>query len=527
MTSSPLTAVPSAVPPAPSGGAAPEHARLWDAVLEELRLDPAISPANFSTWLRETQLLEVPVGPRGPGGPTAGPISRPEGPGEGQREGSIAGNITGGSAGGSNGSDEYVVGAPHSFARDRLARSFRPAVEQALARCLGHSSVRVRFAVADSNTEPSRGTPPASELAPAPSRYTFARFVAGKGSEFAVAAARAVADNPALAYNPFYLHGSAGCGKTHLLQAIGSQILGRSPGVPSGYLTAAALAREITSETRAAGGAADARRYRAAGILLLDDVQSLGNASPSAGSVAPAAPDAIAARQVQEEMLQLLVTLHDANVQVVVAGDEPPRAMTGLSERLRSWLQMGLVAGIGAPDFDTRLTLVRQRAEALRVLLPPPVLEVIARRAPGNVRELEGLVTRVAAAAELSRLPLTIEHVGALLAEVLGPAPVPSRRRATAEQVVLAVAATFGVPVAAVKGRRRDKEVVVPRQVAMYLMRHETGASLAEIGAELGGRDHSTVIHGCEKVAAALARDARLGEYVAAARQLLAPDGGR
>lgn len=502
MTSSPLTAV----PPAPSGGAAPERARLWDAVLDELRLDPAISPANFSTWLRETQLLEGPVQPH------AGLISQSEGPG--------AGSV---SAGG----DEYVVGAPHSFARDRLARSFRPAVEQALARCLGRSSVRVRFAIADSHQEPGRGALPVPQLASTPPRYTFARFASGKGSEFAVAAARAVADNPALAYNPFYLHGSAGCGKTHLLQAIGSHLSEQRPGIPSGYLTAAALAREITSATRTAGGAADPRRYRAAGILLLDDVQSLGNASPASGSVAPPAPDVAAARQVQDEVLQLLVTLHDANVQVVVAGDEPPRAMTGLSERLRSWLQMGLVAGIGAPDFDTRLTLVRQRAEALRVSLPPPVLEVIARRAPGNVRELEGLVTRVAAAAELSRLPLTIEHVGGLLAEVLGPAPVPSRRRATAEQVVLAVAATFGVPVAAVKGRRRDKEVVVPRQVAMYLMRHETGASLAEIGAELGGRDHSTVIHGCEKVAAALARDARLGEYVAAARQLLTPEAAR
>ncbi|MDQ3702946.1 MAG: chromosomal replication initiator protein DnaA [Chloroflexota bacterium] len=513
MTSSPLTAVPSAVPPASSGVASPERARLWNAVLDELRLDPAISPANFSTWLRETQLLEGPV--ESP----AGSISHSEAHREGRRAGSMSG--------GSNGSDEYVVGAPHSFARDRLARSFRPAVEQALARCLGQPSVRVRFAIADPSRDPSRGALPAPEYPPAPSRYTFARFVSGKGSEFAVAAARAVADNPALAYNPFYLHGSAGCGKTHLLQAIGSHISEQRPGVPSGYLTAAALAREITSSIRAAGGVADPRRYRGAGILLLDDVQSLGNMSLSAGSVAPPAPDAIAVRQMQEEVLQLLVALHDANVQVVVAGDEPPRAMTGLSERLRSWLQMGLVAGIGAPDFDTRLILVRQRADALRVPLPPPVLEVIARRAPGNIRELDGLVTRVAAAAELSRLPLTIEHVGALLAEVLGPAPVPSRRRATAEQVVLAVAATFGVAVAAMKGRRRDKEVVVPRQVAMYLMRHETGASLAEIGAELGGRDHSTVIHGCEKVAAALARDARLGEYVAAARQLLTPQGGR
>ncbi len=288
------------------------------------------------------------------------------------------------------------------------------------------------------------------------------------------------------------------------------------------YVTAATLARELADASRAGAVGTGAGRYQASGVFLLDDVQALGAGAPPATGGAEARPS-----RAQEETLQLLVGLHDANVQIVVAGDQPPRAMTGLDDRLRSWLQMGLVAGMGAPDFEARLALVRQRVEGLRVPLSPAVLEVIARRAPGNVRELEGLVTRVVAAAELSRLPLTLEHVGPLLADVLGPAPVPSRRRATAEQVVLAVATTFGVPVDALKGRRRDKEVVVPRQVAMYLMRHETGASLAEIGAELGGRDHSTVIHGCEKVASALGGDVRLREYVAAARQLLTPEGGR
>ena len=210
---------------------------------------------------------------------------------------------------------------------------------------------------------------------------------------------------------------------------------------------------------------------------------------------------------------------------MVVAGDRPPRELTALDGRLRAWLQMGLVAGIGAPDFETRLALVRQRAQALGATLPPAVLEVIARRAPGDARELEGLVTRVFAAGELSGLPLTPEHVSALLAGVLGPARLPARRRASAEEVLLATGATFGVPVGELKGRRRDKEVVLPRQVAMYLLRHETGASLAEIGAVLGGRDHSTVIHGCERVATALERDPRLRELVTAARQLFSAAG--
>jgi chromosomal replication initiator protein len=427
------------------GPPAPSLAHLWDTVLDEIRSDPAVSPANFSTWLRGTQLLELVE--------SAGERS------------------------------EYVVGAPHAFARDRLARTFRPAIERALARCLRRAAVSVRFAVAGGAAPPAG----ASALDP---RCTFDRFVAGRGSEFAVAAARAVADNPALAYNPLYLYGDPGTGKTHLLQAVGHQVLQRRPQAAVVYLP---LTPALTAAPDVQGAA----------VVLLDDVQRV---DPGAW----------------EPWLRLLAGLQAASTQLVVAGDRPARELTVLDGRLRAWLQTGLVAGIGEPDFATRLALVRQRATALGAALSPAVQEVIARRAPTDVRELEAMVTRVVAGAELSGLTLTTEHVGALLADVLGPVPAPARRRVTADEVLLATAATFGVAVADLKGRRRDREVVLPRQVAMYLMRQETGASLTEVGAALGGRDHSTVIHGCERVARALQSDARLGELVSAARQLVA-----
>ncbi|HEX2032637.1 MAG TPA: chromosomal replication initiator protein DnaA [Chloroflexota bacterium] len=415
----------------------------------------------------------------------------------------------------------YVVAAQHSFAREKIERSFRAPVEAALARCAGRTAVQVSFVVGGATPTRGAGTTVPNGRGGAAAgpagfhpRFTFERFVTGKTNQFACAAARAVADNPALAYNPLYLHGEAGMGKTHLLQAIGQRTQALRPQTRVALTSAGILAAELAGwrDGRPAppqdhGLDALPERYRAVDVLLIDDVQTLPGSAQGA-------------------LLQLVAALHEANRQVVITGDQPPRALLSLDERLRSWLQTGLVAGIGAPDFATRLGLLQAKADGLGLVLPPAVRELLARRVQGSMRELEGAVTRIAAAAELAQLPLTVEHVSALLADVLGPAPVASRRRVSCEEVLLAVATTFGVPVEALRARRRDKGIVLPRQVAMYLMREETGASLSEIGAELGGRDHSTIVHGCARVSAALAGDQRLGDYVKAARQLLASGQG-
>lgn len=536
----PLAAYPASL----ADTAAPALPDVWQAVLADLQHDPAVSRASFSTWLRTTQLLF-------------------------------------------NRSDEFVVGAQHQFARDKLERSFRSVIEQAIARCVGRQGVRVRFEVA-SRMEVARGErresqdqtpdgrrqlagatkvsyepahvstgdglagvanadreqpiqgeadPIAGERLPAEAgtsghiasvnqlaspvavrlgaqvsvaaasslhqRYTFATFVAGKHNQFAYAAARAVAENPAFAYNPLFLYGSAGLGKTHLLHAIGHHALSLRPATRVLYVSAHTLAGELTADPRAAQSAQAVReKYCSADVLMVDDVHLLAGRT----------------RATDEAFLNIFNTLHCENKQVVLAAEAAPKAISGLDERLSSRLQMGLVADVGAPDLEARTAILRAKAELLGLRLAPPALELIARRIQSNVRELEGALTRIAAAAVLSHLPLTSESVNATLSVVLGDVP---RARASTDDVLVAVASSFDVAPEALKGKRRDREIVVPRQVAMYLMREETGASLAEIGAQLGGRNHSTVLHGCEKIVHELLQDERLRSQLAATRRVL------
>ncbi|HEU5316950.1 MAG TPA: DnaA/Hda family protein, partial [Chloroflexota bacterium] len=281
-------------------------------------------------------------------------------------------------------------------------------------------------------------------------RLTFASFIASPGAQLALTAARAVAENPVLAYNPLFIYGAAGLGKTHLLHAVGNGALARRPELRVAYLRAAALADELGDEADRATLAARLARYSSLDVLLLDDAHAL------------------VGRPAQKHVLLLLETLVAGGKQVVCAAGAAPRAIPGLDDRMRAFLQSGLVADLGAPDDEVRLAILRAKAQ-LRA----------------------------------------------------GTADRPARRRATPQHVLDAVFSVFGVPVDDLLAPRRDKHVVTARQVAMHLMREETGASLAEIGAALGGRDHSTVLHGCDKVARALEVDGTLREHVATARDVL------
>jgi chromosomal replication initiator protein len=477
------------------------RSRLWAGVLDALARHPAISRASYATWLANTQLIA--------------------------QHGRV-----------------FVVEAQHSFARDKLDRAFGEPVREAIAQAAGVANAEVRFVVpGQAPLQPA--TPPESRVGPAlvaaagaghdvPSalpaaagagatrpagapeaaaplpwrvpapalhpRFTFASFVAGKESQFALAAARAVAENPVLAYNPLFLYGASGSGKTHLLHAIGQHTLALRPRARVSYVPARALLNDLAATSGRAGRAAVLAAYASADLLLLDEAQEI------AGCV------------VQKEVLHLVSALVEGEKQVVAAADRPPRAVAGLDERLRALLQMGLVAGLALPELESRLAILRAKAEARGVSLPAAALEHVARRVSGSVRELESALDRVLAAAGLARASLAPDGLAALA----GVAVASPRPRPTAQQVQQAVALAFGVPAEALLAKRRDREVALARQAAMYLLREETGASLAEIGAALGGRDHTTVLHGCEKIAAALPHDARLREHVAAARHLLA-----
>jgi chromosomal replication initiator protein len=282
-------------------------------------------------------------------------------------------------------------------------------------------------------------------------RLTFASFIPGAGSRLALTASRAVAENPVLAYNPLFIWGGTGLGKTHLLHAIGNASLAHRPDLGVAYVRAAALAEEFADDAGRGSLAARLARYGSLDALLLDDAHEL------------------AGRAAQKHVLLLLESLVAGEKQVVAVAGAAPRALAGLDERLRAFFQSGMVADLGAPDDETRLTILRAKAH-LRGVTP--------------------------------------EHRLA-------------RRRATPDHVLDAVATVFGVPVDDLRAPRRDKHVATARHAAMYLMREETGTSLAEIGAALGGRDHTTVLHGCEKVTRALELDGTLRDHVGTARELV------
>src|SRR5579884_4304737 len=312
-------------------------------------------------------------------------------------------------------------------------------------------------------------------------RWTFASFIVGPSNRFAHAAAKAVADAPATAYNPLFIHGGVGLGKTHLLHAIaGAAAAG---GLSVLYVTCEqftndiidAIQRRQTDELRAA--------YRSADVLLVDDIQFLAGKEST-----------------QEEFFHTFNHLHGARRQIVISSDRPPRAIATLEQRLTSRFEWGLIVDVQPPDLETRTAILRERAQGIRPPVPAEVLDLLAQRVQRNVRELEGALTTVVAYARLNDLPLTLE---------------------TAAKALSAVARHYAVEPKLLRGKQRDREIVVPRQVAMYLMREETAASLLEIGRELGGRDHSTVLHGWEKIKTEVEADDQLRRDVLAIRERL------
>ncbi|MBI2322197.1 MAG: chromosomal replication initiator protein DnaA [Chloroflexi bacterium] len=310
-------------------------------------------------------------------------------------------------------------------------------------------------------------------------RYTFATFIVGNSNRLAHAAAVAVAARPATAYNPLFIYGGVGLGKTHLLHAIGHEM--RRQGRAVTYVSSERFTNDLINAIRMQRTEEFRARYRTADALLIDDIQFIAGKEGT-----------------QEEFFHTFNALHEATRQIVLSSDRPPKAMVALEERLRSRFEWGLIADIQPPDLETRLAILRAKAETQPTAVPPEVLDFLARRVQSNIRELEGSLNRVVALAMLSNQQLTIEVARDALLEMHDDR---GRPRATPRRVVEVVAEYYGLDVAALRGKKRDKNVVVPRQVAMYLLREVTDCSLQEIGQELGGRDHTTVHHGYEKIA--------------------------
>jgi chromosomal replication initiator protein len=349
----------------------------------------------------------------------------------------------------------------------------------------------------------ARSAEPAPTPAPAPrmgaplnERYTFERFVVGANNQLAAAAARAVAESPARMYNPLFIYGGVGLGKTHLMHAVGHVLRGRDATRRVAYVSSEWFTNDLIASIQDGRMSDFRRRYREIDLLLIDDVHFLGEKE-----------------RTQEEFFHTFNALYEAQRQIVVTSDRPPKEIAGLEERLVSRFEWGLVADIRSPDLETRVAILRKKAEEGEIAIADEVLDYIARNCRSNVRELEGAVIKLLAYSSLTQRDVTTE----LAREALGGVLAPEGER-TPEAIRKRVAESFGIPVETLVSRRRTKEVTVPRQVAMYLMRELLDLPLTQIGNQFGGRDHSTVLHSVHKVEQDLETDASLRERIEALR---------
>ena len=415
---------------------------------------------------------------------------------------------------------EFVVGAPNAFVAEMLDQRMYSLISRALERVVDRG-VEVRFQVmsqeglageaggkpvAAERDEPNvppatrelthQDTPRVLSLNP---KYTFETFIVGTSNELSHAAALAVSERPGLTYNPLFIYSGVGLGKTHLLHAIGHRVAAK--GLSMIYATTEEFTNEYIQAIREGKTEEFRRRYRSADILLLDDIQFI-----------------IGKEQTQEGFFHTFNALHMAAKQMVITSDRPATSLTLLEDRVSSRLAGGLVVDIQAPDLETRLAILRAKAEETNYRLPSEVLQFLAERVHRNIRELEGSLNRVAAHAHLAGSPITIDLVKNVLADTLRHL---RSRRLSDRQVLDAVSGYFSVDHDTLVGRRRDKHTALARQVAMYLLREEMSLPYKTIGRILGGKDHTTVLHACQRIASRLDIDSHLHRDVINIRESL------
>jgi chromosomal replication initiator protein len=323
------------------------------------------------------------------------------------------------------------------------------------------------------------------------SRYTFETFIIGQSNRLAHAGCLAVAENPGHAYNPLFIYGGVGLGKTHLLHAIGNHVMKDQRKCL--YVSAETFTNELINAIRNRTTDEFRARYRTMDVLLIDDVQFIVNKE-----------------RTQEEFFHTFNDLYQDNRQIVLSSDRPPKAFSGLEERLRSRFEWGLITDIHAPELETRIAILESKAEQQGVQMPGGVLEFVAQQVPSNIRELEGALNRVLALGRMMGYPWTIQTAQ----KALGDAMRTTEVHVTIEQILQAVAAQYGVGIDSLVGPRRSRELATARQVAMYLARQMTRMSLPQLGEALGGRDHTTIMYGCEKITALIETDDRLRRQI-------------
>ncbi len=453
------------------------HHALWQSVLGEIEL--SVSHATFTTWFKNTELVD-------------------------------------------NNDSGIVISVPNIFAKKQFEVKFNSQIKDVLAKN-GVTPKQITYTITTTGkkTRVNRETTPSSQTAddlipPTATqhssriqqvsqvgglnpRYTFDNFIVGSSNDLAYTASQAVAANPGTKYNPIYLYGGVGLGKTHLMQAIGNEIVKTQPGTRVVYISSETFVNEFLDHIRfKKKGFSD--KYRNVDVLIVDDMQFI------AGK-----------EKTQEEFFHTFNHLHQNNKQIIISSDKPPKSIPTLTERLRSRFEMGMTIDVQMPDFETRCAILKAKASLSGVELGQETVEYLANNIKTNVRELEGALNQLLAYAEMRGISPDTTTAEGLLGNVRHSRP----QHITSKQIIERTAKHFQLQIDEVCGAKRDKHIVVPRQIAMYLLRSELHLSFPKIAGELGRKDHTTAIHSVEKIEKAIKLDFLIREQVASIREKL------
>lgn len=458
---------------------------LWQAVLGELEL--SLSKVHFTTWFRNTFIFSF-------------------------------------------SSEEVVVGVPNNFTKTWLEKKYHKEIHKCLVTLTNSNIRRVQYkvetrkpvaqstteapiaeniatpeqntnSVSIEKTEPTPVQVPQKTEKPLNGKYNFGNFIVGKQNELAHAAAQAVAAHPGGVYNPLFIYGGVGLGKTHLLQAIGNEMRIRNSNVNVLYVTCETFTNEFINAVRS-GKARDFKtRYRNVDLLLVDDIQFITGKEGT-----------------QEEFFHTFNELHQNNKQIVISADRPPKAITSLESRLISRFECGMMTDVGSPDFETRVAILGIKCKEKQVAIAQEVLHFIADTIHNNVRELEGALNKVIAYHQFKNIPIVLDTVQPIIKSLQAS---PTGKILTPRELIEVVAAHYELHLDDIIGKSREKRISHPRQVTMYLLREEMKSSYPNIGATIGGRDHTTAMHAYERIASAMAEDEEILHDIESIRQKL------
>lgn len=429
-----------------------DQEKLWQTVLGEIEV--GMSPANFQTWFRNTSLETI--------------------------------NLEKG---------VVTIRVPNDFTKSWLQKKYQKEMHKCLAKHLGKiimvqyvvgskkatvsESTKMILPILDTNTAKVSEAENAVREGLNP-KFTFESFVVGENSKLCYAAAEAVAKSPGISYNPLFIYGGVGLGKTHLLQAIGNETVKANPKAKVVYVTSERFTNEMIEAIRGQKTKEFKDKYRKVTCLLIDDVQFI------AGK-----------EQTQEEFFHTFNALHTAGNQIVLTSDRPPKAIPQLEERLRSRFEWGMIADISTPSYETRLAILQSKLVGQKRELSQDILEYLAKAITNNVRELEGALTRILAFAELNNATPELDDVKNLMGGILN---APGKKIVRPSEIIRAVIVHFNIKKEELTGRQRTREIVIPRQILVYLLREEVEMPYKQIGGELGGRDHTTIMHDYNKI---------------------------